>query len=218
MEKPSRAPSIGGRSRSGEAVTGAGWGRTFSFADAAVACGDAGHPGAPVGGAACADTRVRHSCVRRDSAPDARRRSSVLHRSMGEAWFHSMVLRDETQFMPPQSRLRWTCAGTSRHSSSSPRPCAPSCWRAPRRRACAALRSSSARSQSVICRLPGLMATLITEVAPETSKTRNRSLPARLIPRYLTAPVYHNFPGVAAARFHDSTCWFIVPYHQLPSG
>jgi hypothetical protein len=43
------------------------------------------------------------------------------------------------------------------------------------------LRSSKARNQSVICRLPGFIAALITEVAPETNNVRRRSLPARLI-------------------------------------
>src|SRR5271157_6454257 len=44
------------------------------------------------------------------------------------------------------------------------------------------LRKNRARNHSVINLLLGFLAALITEVAPVTSKTRKRSLPARLIP------------------------------------
>jgi hypothetical protein len=46
------------------------------------------------------------------------------------------------------------------------------------------LRRSSARSQSVMCRLPGFKAALMIEVAPDTRRLRNRSWPARLIPPF----------------------------------
>ena len=62
------------------------------------------------------------------------------------------------------------------------------------------LRSSSARNQSVICRLPGRMAALITEVAPETSRTRNRSLPARLMPPIRCLPPVECSFGVRPAQ------------------
>ena len=62
------------------------------------------------------------------------------------------------------------------------------------------LRSSSARNQSVICRLPGLMAALITEVAPETSNTRSRSLPARLMPPIRCLPPVERSFGVRPAQ------------------
>jgi hypothetical protein len=55
------------------------------------------------------------------------------------------------------------------------------------------LRRSIARNQSVICRLLGFMAALITEVAPVTSKTRNRSLPAQLIPPHPLLPAGRMF-------------------------
>ena len=49
-------------------------------------------------------------------------------------------------------------------------------------KSCNRTRRSIARNQSVICLLSGCMAALITEVASVTSRARNRSLPALLIP------------------------------------
>ena len=62
------------------------------------------------------------------------------------------------------------------------------------------LRSSSARNHSVICWLPGFMAALITAVAPETSRTRSRSLPARLMPPIRCLPPVERSFGVRPAH------------------
>ena len=77
-------------------------------------------------------------------------------------------------------------------------------------------RCRSARNQSVICLLPGLMAALITAVAPETSNTRNRSLPARLIPPIRCLPPVERSFGVRpaqAARWRPDSLARYTPKH-----
>jgi len=62
------------------------------------------------------------------------------------------------------------------------------------------LRSSKARNHAVICLLPGFMAALITEVAPLTSKLRNRCWPARLMPPIRCLPPVECSFGVKPAH------------------
>ena len=73
------------------------------------------------------------------------------------------------------------------------------------------LRASSARNHSVICRPPGRTAALITEVAPVTSSTRNRSLPARLIPPIRCLPPVECSFGVRPAVFQSAFSSWSVP-------
>jgi len=62
------------------------------------------------------------------------------------------------------------------------------------------LRCNRARNQSVICLLPGRTAAWITEVAPMTSRTRNRSLPARLMPPIRCLPPVECSFGVSPTQ------------------
>src|SRR5208283_2564125 len=62
------------------------------------------------------------------------------------------------------------------------------------------LRKNRARNHSVINLLLGFLAALITEVAPVTSKTRKRSLPARLIPPIRCFPPVECSVGVRPAQ------------------
>jgi len=62
------------------------------------------------------------------------------------------------------------------------------------------LRCRRARNQSVIFWLPGFIAAWITEVAPVTSNTRKRSLPARLMPPIRCLPPVECSFGVKPAH------------------